>query len=205
MLFWHKFRNQPSIRTKDGLHHPGARSGTFTVGSPGVSSLRTWPSCDNISWWCSILVTVKCDNWVNNVMCLYTDHQVGCLPHSYLAVQERHCDYAAVLQWAVPVPCSNYKKEIIIFFILLTTILDASCQRGNSNVCLYYKIFLSVKLLEALALWFLRHWPWDLTFTDVLEPYSISLVCSCARNLSVPLSVRTKELHYTTRKWIHKI
>lgn len=46
------------------------------------TSLRAWSSCDNISGRCSFIVAVRSDNWVNNVMWLYTDYQVGCLPHT---------------------------------------------------------------------------------------------------------------------------
>lgn len=89
-------------------------------------------------------------------MCLYTDHQVGCLPHRYVAVQERHCGLLS--SSSVQGTCTVLKlqenaiKGSTVFYILLTTDSGRQLTVENRNICLFDKMSLFVKWLEASAL-----------------------------------------------------
>lgn len=83
-----QFQKQPSIKLKRVFINSVPSQAFYSVPQLAkMLSQRTWPTCENISGWCSILVTVKSDNRVNDVTYLHID-QVGRLPHRY-AVQQR--------------------------------------------------------------------------------------------------------------------
>lgn len=45
----------------------------------------------------------------------------------------------------------------------------------------------------------------EMSADDVFEASSISLICSCAGNISMPFSIRNKEQHYKTTDWNTKM
>lgn len=81
----------------------------------------------------------------------------------------------------------------------------------HRNVCLFYTIFVSVKWLGSSCSLILRHWPWNLMFSDILEASSVNLICSCARN-SLSMSQcktynnrKTEQQNGSKRSRIHKL